>query len=267
MRSCNHRSDQGLTLIELLVVISILGILAGLALPAVARARKRGDLAGCLNNSKQLAAAMLLYSGDQNDLFPYAIYTPVQNGPVLAFDDYLYSYLGGQLTSTEQASRAIPIGKRIRLLTCPADKAPPSVIGPDIWRRSYSLPEADMSGNPSSGGIGFYYSSFWGPTPAANPALHLAFRQPLVLRPDLTLLVVERPHRGNWGGNDHYAVTRNVADQLSCFPTLQGAMDYHGKGVSVCAYCDGRVVAQPADKTGGTSSNSWNGQWTIRTDD
>lgn len=75
------RSESAFTLIELLVVITIIGILAGIALPAYTSVQEKAAQTKTLAQAKQIGLALKLYAGDNDGNFPSKQLDPTTGQP------------------------------------------------------------------------------------------------------------------------------------------------------------------------------------------
>jgi len=135
--SATKRFHAGFTLIELLVVIAIIAILAAMLLPALGKAKQKGQGIQCMSNHRQLALAWRMYIEDNRDISAYASTSTGQSAPPGGSsnwpDDYAWS---GAHMDNQGANRANwdpsydmmrrplwPYAKSKGIYKCPADRS------------------------------------------------------------------------------------------------------------------------------------------------
>src|SRR5258706_11959035 len=115
---------NGFSLIELLVVIAIIAVLAALLLPVLGQAKAKALRTVCANNLKQIAIAIHLYAGDNEDSLPGPLLTGIQPGYSLSTGgDSAFPRLGNFLCSDmiqPDPAKLLTNMAVAPVLTCPA---------------------------------------------------------------------------------------------------------------------------------------------------
>jgi prepilin-type N-terminal cleavage/methylation domain-containing protein/prepilin-type processing-associated H-X9-DG protein len=123
------RNRSAFTLIELLVVIAIIAILAAMLLPALSKAKQKGQQAYCMSNVKQLGLGMLIYIGDSGDVYAGAASANTY-GPHL--EDWIYWRVGTFMPTVNGIQMTLDKSPLIKVLgtggstnmfRCPMDRS------------------------------------------------------------------------------------------------------------------------------------------------
>ena len=112
-----NKNNRGFTLIELLVVITIIAILASLAVPAYNSVQRQGNQMKGVNNCKQIILSLKQFATKNNSMYPDSVPNPYSGGLPMNSNDAFRFMIQEQIVTDE------------RIFGCPAGYTPNGDVG------------------------------------------------------------------------------------------------------------------------------------------
>ena len=124
-RKSTRQGPPAFTLVEMLVVIAIIAILAGLLLPALAKAKEHGKRAKCMSNLHQIHTAVMMYVDENEDVMynvdgdipNHGQWTSNPRSPVVLNPNHQRAYWGSLTTNTSAGPGKCSVAQALVWLT------------------------------------------------------------------------------------------------------------------------------------------------------